>query len=62
MLRQGQRYQFQAQQRLRLPIRLPEWKADVSKSLYRTGTPPKSMTVTIAALKQRSARSSNDDV
>ena len=24
------------------------WKVDVAKSLYRTGTPPKSMTVTIA--------------
>ena|ERR1700676_3803255 len=24
------------------------WKVDVGKSLYRTGTPPKSMTVTIA--------------
>ena len=23
------------------------WKVDVAKSLYRTGTPPKSMTVTI---------------
>ena len=24
------------------------WKVDVAKSLYRTGTPPKSMTITIA--------------